>query len=609
MLSFLYPAFLVGAAAAAIPILLHMLRNQQAPELRFSAVRLLQGVRVEQSQRRRIRDWLLLALRVSALVLLALSFARPYVTSGGAAGGRATIVALDRSASMGAPDVWSRARDEARRAIERHRGEPVGLLAFDDVPELLVAPTRDQGALSAALGRLTPGVGATQFAGALSHASAALEEAGATAGSVVVISDLQGGPADARGAIPRGFELRMIDVGRPFDNLALVSARRRVETITATVRNDAARETRVRIAVLERGSRAAEAVAELHPGEVAEVAIPARATGELEVVLEATDPLAIDNTRYVAAGEPTRPRVLILADAGEAFYLRAALGAGAPPEFDVTLETAARLGSTLARRAADVVVIVSPRGLDRGGREGLRGFVEAGGGLFVVAGADGRDALAAPLLDGLQLATLREDRPMSLAAFESHHPVFQEMSGAHAGLSHARFTRSWDIRTDAWKTIARFDDGGGALAERVMGDGRIVVLASDLNRSWNDLPLQPAFVPFVQELVRYLSPRTERDQFTPASLPKGIARKLGFAALESGRRVAVNLDPRESDPARMTAAAFTASVRRIPAAAPAVQRHRLESAESSQALWRYGLMVMLAALVLEGILARRPRVA
>lgn len=609
MPSFLYPAFLIGAAAAAVPILLHLLRNQQAPELRFSAVQLLLGVRVEQAQRRRIRDWLLLAMRVAALLLLALAFARPYVIEDPTTGGRATIVAVDRSASMTAPDVWDRARARAHKAIDARRGEPIGLLAFDDRPELLVEPTADRATLRAALDRLAPGVGATQYAGALSRASAALEDAGATSGTVLLIGDLQGSAADVRGAVPRGFEVQVVDVGRAFDNVALISARRRGDTVAATLRNDAAGAARVRVAVMAGDRQVGETTADMPPGQVAEVTIPVESLSELQVSIDVSDALSIDNTRYVAAGLAARPRVLIVSGAEDAFYLSAALCAGVAPEFEVATESASRVGAILARDSPDVVVMISPRGLDRGGRNALRRFVEAGGGLLVVGGAEAGDTTMVPLLQGMALEAPREEQSAFLASFDAHHPLFQGMSGASAGLTHARFSRSWDVRADGWKMLARFDDGGGALMERVAGEGRIVLFASDLNRDWNDLPLQPAFVPFVQELARYLAPRSERDHFTPATAPREAAARLGFARIEPGRRVAINLDPRESDPARMTPAAFASAIRRTAPAPPAAERHRVESAESSQALWRYGLMVMLVALVVEGLLAARPRTA
>jgi len=72
--SFLFPAFLAGAAAAAIPIVLHLLTREAAPRIPFSAVTFLRRGPVADS-RRRLRELLLLALRVTALALLAFAFA------------------------------------------------------------------------------------------------------------------------------------------------------------------------------------------------------------------------------------------------------------------------------------------------------------------------------------------------------------------------------------------------------------------------------------------------------------------------------------------------------------------------------------------------------
>ena len=114
-LGFLSPLFLAGLAAAAIPILLHLFRRQADPVVPFGAVRLLRRTPVEQAQRKRLREWILLALRTAALVLLALSFARPYVAARTAAAtGPLTIVAVDASYSLSAPGQMDRARERAR---------------------------------------------------------------------------------------------------------------------------------------------------------------------------------------------------------------------------------------------------------------------------------------------------------------------------------------------------------------------------------------------------------------------------------------------------------------------------------------------------------------
>lgn len=100
-MSFLFPVFLLGGLAAAVPILLHFFARDRAPRLPFSDVRFLERASVRRTRRRRPRDLLLLALRVAALLLLAVAFARPFVDAAGGAR-RTTVVAVDRSLSLSA---------------------------------------------------------------------------------------------------------------------------------------------------------------------------------------------------------------------------------------------------------------------------------------------------------------------------------------------------------------------------------------------------------------------------------------------------------------------------------------------------------------------------
>ena len=618
MLSFLYPVFLIGAAAAAVPILLHLLRHDQAREVRFSAMRLLQGVRVEHTHRRRIHNWLLLAMRVAALLLLALAFARPYFTADRASRGGATLIVLDRSGSMAAPAVWAKARQAALAAVaSAPAGEPLGLVAFDDRPELVVEPTLDRGAVRSALARVSPGSGATRFGAAVARAIASLDNASAGSGRIVLVSDLQGTPAETGITVPQGVTVDVVSVAEPFDNLALLSARRAEGGIVATIRNDGASPRRVGVRVESPGLPAARAAIDLAPSQTADLPV-AGPFERREATVHLDDPdtagLGSDNTRYISAPPTDRTRILVVSPPENAFYVDAALRAGTDqPDFDVAVVPVQAVTTALGGSAApQVVFLVGARGLDRGGRDTLVRFAQNGGGIFVAAPDAVNEPGFASLLDGLEAFAPRGDDPLlTLASFEARHPLFRSLGPAGDGLGGARFTRAWRVRADGWQILARFDDGAGALYERAVGAGRIVFFASDVNRGWNDLPVQSAFVPFVQETARYLAPARARVEYTPAMLPPALPARLGFVDLEPGRRVVVNADVRESDPARMDAAQFRAAIKHRGARRhdAAGDRRRARAAEGQQGWWRYGLGLMLAALVVEGVIAGRARVA
>ena len=179
----------------------------------FSDIRFLQRAPLLQARRRRIREWLLLALRIAALLLLALAFARPFFDATGLAGRPVTIVALDRSFSMSQPGRFERARGEARAAIaEAPPGDLVGLVTFDERARVVAEPAADRAAAVAALDRAAPGFGATRYAAAL---AAAARSIGSRDGRIVVVTDLQraGWQAAGAGTVPPGVTVRMVDLG------------------------------------------------------------------------------------------------------------------------------------------------------------------------------------------------------------------------------------------------------------------------------------------------------------------------------------------------------------------------------------------------------------
>ena len=101
-IAFLHPGFLAaGAAVAALPILIHLLLRQRARTVEIGSVRFLRSVIRQHTRRRRIRQWLLLALRVLALLLLAALFARPFLDRAYLLGLNSEVIMLvDCSASM-----------------------------------------------------------------------------------------------------------------------------------------------------------------------------------------------------------------------------------------------------------------------------------------------------------------------------------------------------------------------------------------------------------------------------------------------------------------------------------------------------------------------------
>jgi Mg-chelatase subunit ChlD len=234
-IGFLSPLFLIGLTAVTVPVFLHLLRRHADPVVLFSAVRFLRRAPVEQARRKRLRELLLLALRVAALALLAGSFARPYLAPTAAAEPAAvTIVAMDTSYSMSSPAQVQRSRTLAERAVtDAPSGHLVALIGFDENASVIVPATADRGAVRAAIANVSPGPRGTRYASAL---AAAADVAATRAGTVVIVTDLQQtGWRDAAGSLPSGLTLAVRDAGPPDGNIAVTGIQRSGNGLTATL--------------------------------------------------------------------------------------------------------------------------------------------------------------------------------------------------------------------------------------------------------------------------------------------------------------------------------------------------------------------------------------
>ncbi len=75
---FLAPLFFVGLAAIAVPILVHLIQRERKNVVEFPSLMFIRRIPYQSVERRRIHNWLLLVLRVGAMVLLVAAFARPF---------------------------------------------------------------------------------------------------------------------------------------------------------------------------------------------------------------------------------------------------------------------------------------------------------------------------------------------------------------------------------------------------------------------------------------------------------------------------------------------------------------------------------------------------
>ena len=526
---------------------------------------------------------------------------------------------------MSAPGRFARAQQLAQEAVSRApAGDDVGVVTFADRAELVAPPSSGRAAALAAIDSATAGAGGTRYLAAVNAAGRAL---GGRRGTVVVVTDFQAGGWDAgdHATLPESARVEVRDVGALPDNLAVIGLRSGGDRAIATVRNDSqrAREATVRLTV--DGRAAGVRSAPIAPHGAGDVVFPGVTGGEAAAEVDDRDGLQADNVRYARLTGASRGAVLVVTATGDldrdAFYMHQALAAGGTARGapGVTGVAASQLGSWTSARMAGFasVLLLSTRGLERRGRELIASHVAAGGGLLIAAGQDVDGDVAADVLGaGARLRVQAPDdrrasQPLSVAPADIRHPIFQPFGPAAASLGLVRFERAATISAAGCQTVAKFTSGEAAVIDCGIGEGHAVVVSSDLNNRWNDFPLHPSFLPFVHETVRYLSSaRAQATEYLVGEAPAGVSPvpgivTLGVAGAPGSRRAVINVDPGESEPARISPDEFGSAIARLKDAGATETRAAESGRESSQRVWQYLLGAMMVLLAVEGVVAAR----
>jgi hypothetical protein len=228
------------------------------------------------------------------------------------------------------------------------------------------------------------------------------------------------------------------------------------------------------------------------------------------------DDLTADDSHHFVLSPGNALRVLIVEPAGAgadvSLYLRRALEISEDGRFDVAVRRASSV-RPVDLEGTDAVFLNDVQ-IDGPSAERLRTFVEAGGGVLIALGEDGGwPASAADMLPGMVGPV--EDRVPGrggrLGYLEYQHPVFEAFAGPRSGdFTGARFYRARGLQpSDSAAVLARFDDSSVALAEIRHGRGTLLVWTTTLDDFWNDLVVQPVYLPFVHRLAEYIGGRAE----------------------------------------------------------------------------------------------------
>jgi hypothetical protein len=637
--------FLAAASALAVPVLVHLLLRPRARRVEIGTVRFLRLVLRESTRRRKLRHWLLLALRCAAIVLLALLFARPYWGMAGEKGRqREVILLIDQSASMGAVQtgqtLFARAQEAADKVLQELPEHTAVQLAYFDAqgvepaPEVRIDPTRQAG------------YAASGYDQAMRWARDRIVLSSRNRRMVYFFTNLQRGQRSSSfDSMPPEVDFEVVEVGPTLlRNLGVVRAETSGTTIrdkqpvvvNVQVRNAglfAARDVRVRL-VLEGASpkREETQTVSVPADSVQEIRFLVRVerpgiyTGFVEVV--ADDDFPLDNRRWLAF-EARPPDRLLLVDGepgrtvytNETYFLEAALrlrlpGKDAPltpyePE-RLPWEAGARLAGLDRYRA---VVLCNVDRLAEADRSNLVTFVSGGGSLLVFTGGRVQARDYEPLCrSGLLPAAVEGPAGPDVFRFgtwDTEHPLLRPLSDPQRGdLRRITFRHITRLKpTEGAKVLARAQGGEPLLVEGRLREGTVLLVASAADRDWSDWPQSRLYVPLVHQIVGYLTGRLVENGAVRTA-PTGPGRQNPPGIVPDGRTMVVhNLDPTTSEIKRLSEEAFRTAynLRRTEKGHPqtVTAASPLPGDERAGELWAYVVWALLVVLGIEFVIANR----
>ncbi|MFM2375998.1 MAG: hypothetical protein RLZZ165_1095, partial [Bacteroidota bacterium] len=334
-MTFLNPIFLWASLAVLVPIIVHLFNFRRPRRISFSDISLVKEVKRSVVKRMRLRQWLLLAARILAILALVAVFANPIWRRDKTAafsGNSSVAIVMDNSYSMkGGNDkgeYWVQAQEFAREIINGYGRNDEFLVMGSDEPKLHLSFGEQQAAL-----KEIRKIEIVQNMRSLVDLVAVSEDVFANASNarraLYFISDFQSATVlpDTlpRLKLPNGVDIHLIPLAtRPLRNAYVadhaiatqIIEKEKPVNLKMTLVNDSPEPLKnIGLRVVTNGEDRPVATEDLLAGERKEVNVNLlpRAAGWQSGYIQIDDrPIEFDNRRYFSYYVPFREKMLIV---------------------------------------------------------------------------------------------------------------------------------------------------------------------------------------------------------------------------------------------------------------------------------------------------------
>ncbi|MDJ0841390.1 MAG: BatA domain-containing protein [Acidobacteriota bacterium] len=557
--SFLAPLALIGLAALAVPIYLHMRHKPRAESFRFPAIDFLLKAQKKKKRRFHAEQLMLMLFRIGIICLLAFLFARPYIdnrsTGGGGDTGRPLIVLLDDSISMMASDedgsrFFENAVDQLGEVLRaRSSGVMTRILPASAPKSLLRLETARQ--IRDYLDQIKATTYAVTLDAAYAEALNLIEAEGLEGATIRIYTD---GSRTAWRELP-ATKPEKADViyhsMRPeedFENVAISSVTQApgdANSIEVALMNSNPDPAELSLAVNGgRGALLRQQIRVVEGGRASHyfgLGEPVPPTLDISIP---SDNFDLDN-QVVYAPRANRSVHVLVVDGdthpdtmrNESFFLRNAFGADEAERYGYKLDVVTPSG--LTRSLVDQADVIFMLNVEVPVDLLLDDALKKGKGLFVGMGERmdferWNKFLGNYDLEMWETARLPNPAPVDLKDFD--HPMFYPIE-EYEWRTYLRDVAIEQVRVlslgrAGYDVPLALPNGSPVLLARDLRPGRLMVWTSSMDIDWNNFPLEFGFVPFVRQTANWLASRDSSNSYqtltTNQVLEQGLVDQLNL---------------------------------------------------------------------------------
>ena len=583
---FLNPAVLIGLLAASIPILIHLLNLRKLKKIEFSTLTFLKELQKNKIRKVKLKQWLLLVLRVLIILFLVFAFARPTlegVAIGGTTSAAKTtaVFILDDTFSMSVVDQNGSYFNQAKQTIKNllknfQEGDEIGLILKSDNLTEGVILTSNFSEFEKQIETIDVSYASGMIQNSFIKAAETIAASKNFNKEIYILSDFQSGRlvkddvvSDLSPLLDKNTRIYAIKYsGKNVFNLSIdkfeistaIFEKEKPVSFQVTVTNHSEQTVNnTVVSIFMNEERASQQSISLNPSEtkVIEIEALAKATGFIKVYAELEDDdIENDNRRFLSVYIPDRIPVLLSADQqSDLRFVNVALLTGnVSDNYKLDFKPTNQLLST---RLDDYSVIFIIGESITSGFERIKNFVEQGGGVVIFPSSKINMDRFNNLLQNIGLPKAeshigqpdKTDNPTLFQDTDFEHPLLKNIFEAQEKkrIESPDIYSYYRIFTGAFgRNIISLPDGSAFLSEFRIGKGRVLLFNSAPLLSWNSFPLKGLFPALMNKSILYLATQNQdgMDNFAgePVNLNIRNARLPQLRiVLPDGREDYINL--------------------------------------------------------------------